>query len=62
MLAFTIPWCGERRSEVIRPRARPAALVARGGVEALATLGETERQLDAFDTDWEGATTAEWRV
>ena len=60
MLTFTIPWCGGRRSEVIRPRARPAALVARGGADAIATLGE--RHLDAFDTYWEGATTAEWRL
>lgn len=34
-----------------------AALVARGGSEAIAALGETERHLDAFDTYWEGAPT-----
>jgi DNA-binding MurR/RpiR family transcriptional regulator len=34
-----------------------AALVARGGGEAIAALGETERHLDAFDTYWEGAST-----
>ncbi len=32
-----------------------AALVARGGAEAIAALGDTERHLDAFDTYWEGA-------
>ena len=43
-------------------RALIAALVARGGADAIATLGETERHLDAFDTYWEGATTAEWHL
>ena len=32
-----------------------AALVARGGDDAIAALGATERHLDAFDTYWEDA-------
>ncbi len=38
-----------------------AALVARGGDEAIAALGKTERHLDAFQTYWEEAPARELR-